>query len=320
MPKIHLAGITQEDCQKIFLKMLSCLRSSEYKDISNTNIDFRKFHIIEIFITLFLDQLDILFKKGLRKNYISISENCKFLKGRLKIQENIRENLCHKDNFYVEYSDFIENIPENRVIKTALKFLSTKSTYFENIKRIRKFLFILDEIDLALNIRGEFSKISINRNNNYYEKALNMSKIFLLGNSYVPQAGSNSLVSLSFPLNKLFEDYVLVQLEKDLKYQSIKINAQESRYYLMQSPSKFVIKPDIVLRKDNKIAILDTKWKLLNENSEDKKLRTSVALKLTELSSSLDRLSKLSSACCLSGKSGNEMQRPQEALDLTFRS
>lgn len=72
-----------------------------------------------------------------------------------------------------------------------------------------------------------------------------------------------------FPLNKLFEDYVLAFLAKKFAKMPVKIKSQEQKYNLLYNPQKFQLKPDIVIehKNENKIAILDAKWKLLDENN-----------------------------------------------------
>lgn len=95
LPKIYFHDEEVKTAKDIFLKMISKLQSEYYKQICNTDVDNQDFPILEIFITLFLNELDVLFKRGLRKNYVDISENSLFIKGKIKINENIRHNIAH---------------------------------------------------------------------------------------------------------------------------------------------------------------------------------------------------------------------------------
>ena len=109
----------------------------------------------------------------------------------------------------------------------------------------------------------------------YYETPLELAQIFLMGNSFLPQTGKTNLLSLMFPLEKLFEEYVFFNLKKEYKNKFQTIKAQSNPYYLIESENKFKLKPDIVMENDKTIMILDTKWKLLDMNSNDGKYNIS---------------------------------------------
>ncbi len=259
--------------KEIFVKMIKTLKSSYYKSFDNTRINNEKFPLLEVFITIFLNELDILLKHGLRKNYVRVCENSNFVKGKIKIIENIRYNIAHHEKNYVEYSEFTQNIAKNKILKKCIVFLKSKSTSNENIKRLTQALFVFDDIDDVYDIKAEFQKIHISRLNSHYSVPLELAKVFLCGNSFLPQSGSNNLISLMFPLNKLFEDYVFNYLNKTLDKTKYIVKAQSNPYCLLDDPQKFRLKPDIVIeyKNENKIAILDTKWKLLDCDKIDGK-------------------------------------------------
>lgn len=275
LPKICFSENKQDECRTIFRNMIATLKSNYYKAFDNTNINCGKFPLMEIFITVFLNELDNLIRLGVRKNYVKVSENSNFIKGKIKILNNIKYNSTHKERNYIEYSKFIENIPENIILKTCLIYLQNKTTDIYNKKRINEALFVFDEIRVTYNIANEFNKICLNRLNMYYETPLELAQIFLMGNSFLPQTGKTNLLSLMFPLEKLFEEYVFFNLKKEHKDKFKTIKAQSNPYYLIESENKFKLKPDIVMENDKTIMILDTKWKLLDMNSNDGKYNIS---------------------------------------------
>lgn len=275
LPKICFSENKQDECRTIFRNMIATLKSNYYKAFDSTNINCGKFPLMEIFITVFLNELDNLIRLGVRKSYVKVSENSNFIKGKIKILNNIKYNSTHKERNYIEYSKFIENIPENIILKTCLIYLLNKTTDIYNKKRINEALFVFDEISVTYNIPNEFNKICLNRLNMYYETPLELAQIFLMGNSFLPQTGRTNLLSLMFPLEKLFEEYVFFNLKKEHKDKFKTIKAQSNPYYLIESENKFKLKPDIVMENDKTIMILDTKWKLLDMNSNDGKYNIS---------------------------------------------
>ena len=227
-----------------------------------------KMPLLEIFISMFLEELTKLVRKGIKSDYITKEENLKFLKGKLKINEQIKYNYIHKERFFVEYQEFSSDRVENRLIKTTLQFLYKKSKSNKNQQRIREFLFVFDEIGVSHNIKIDFSKVKLNRQMKDYEQVLLWCKTFLLENSFSPYKGNDVAFALLFDMNMLFESYVYSYLKKHGNYESI--TAQDREYhlaYLNGETKKFQLKPDIVINKDSeKVIIADTKWKILSED------------------------------------------------------
>ncbi len=130
-----------------------------------------------------------------------------------------------------------------------------------------------------------------------YEQVLLWCKTFLLGNSFSPYRGNSVAFALLFDMNKLFESYVYDYLRKEEGYSSI--TAQDSGYYLAYlngKDGKFRLKPDIVINKnvDEKMTIVvDTKWKLLSENSTNQKVSQSDMYQLFAYGSKYEKCDEL---------------------------
>jgi 5-methylcytosine-specific restriction enzyme subunit McrC len=87
----------------------------------------------------------------------------------------------------------------------------------------------------------------------------------------------NAGISFLIPMEKLFEKYVAIELRKQLP-QGYQLKEQISSKYLSNEPKAFQLKPDMAIYENNNLKyILDTKWKLIDENkiyengNEDKK-------------------------------------------------
>jgi 5-methylcytosine-specific restriction enzyme subunit McrC len=262
LPKIKNA--TTEKSKDILIKMLKTLKNSPFKNLSVANLKSSKIPLFEIFISMFLEELTVLVRNGIKSDYISKEENLKFLKGKLKISEQIKYNTIHKERFFVQYEEFISNRVENRIIKTTLQFLYNKSKLNKNQQRIREFLFVFDEIEISHNIKKDFSKIKLNRQMKDYEQVLLWCKTFLFENSFSPYKGNDIAFALLFDMNLLFESFVYSYLKKSSNFQDIK--SQDRTHYLAYENGigRFRLKPDIVINGGKIIA--DTKWKILSED------------------------------------------------------
>ena len=262
LPKIKNATI--EKSKDILIKMLKTLKNSPFKNLSVANLKSSKIPLFEIFISMFLEELTVLVRNGIKSDYISKEENLKFLKGKLKISEQIKYNTIHKERFFVQYEEFISNRVENRLIKTTLQFLYNKSKLNKNQQRIREFLFVFDEIEISHNIKTDFSKIKLNRQMKDYEQVLLWCKTFLFENSFSPYKGNDIAFALLFDMNLLFESFVYSYLKKSSNFQDIKSQDRTHHLAYENGIGRFRLKPDIVINGGKIIA--DTKWKILSED------------------------------------------------------
>lgn len=274
LPKIVLAQ-NDEKCDKtrnIFLKMLQCMDENQFKVSDFANLNTSKMPLFEIFIQMFLNDVQRLTRVGLKSGYVHIEANSKTFKGKLLVSQNIRENLVHQERFFVEYDEFQLNRSENRLVKSTLLYLNKKSNNDSNLTELRRQLMFFEQVDASVNYETDFSKVVKTRNTTEYENLMAWARVFLQNKSFSTFSGSTSVRSILFPMEKVFEAYVAKMLRKaviketeDDYWREWNVRSQYGAKYLFEVPSnKFQMRPDIVMKKDDKInIILDTKWKRL---------------------------------------------------------
>ncbi|WP_144689265.1 McrC family protein [Campylobacter jejuni] len=251
--------------KNLLINMLKTLKNSPFKKSQISSLQISKMPLFEVFITMFLDEFNSVYKKGLMRSYLSCEENRAFLKGKLLFNAHIKQNLIHKERFFTSSDEFVLDIAPNRLIKSTLNFLKSKTSL--NKFRLIKAMQILDEVEFSKNYEKDFS-YKISRHFDYYENLLLWCKIFLKNESFMPYHGKNEAFALLFPMEKIFEDYVAYMLKKVNPTQDIKI--QSSGKYLISKNDEncFMLKPDLYI--ENK-TILDTKWKIPNDSEDEKK-------------------------------------------------
>ena len=261
-----------ERSKAVFIKMLRTLKNFPFKSSNLASLKTQNLPLLEIFISMFLCELEALVKKGIKSDYVALEENLNFLKGKLNINEQIKRNSIHKERFYVRYSEFLSDININRIIKTTLKFLYKKSNSSKNQQKIRELLFIFDEVLECEDYKNFFAKLVINRQVKHYEQTLLWCKIFLFNNSFTPHKGDDLAFALLFDMNALFESYVGNFIKKSFPGTIL----QHSEKHLVEDPKSFKLRPDIFLKGE---FIADTKWKIIRQdiNESEKKYKISQA-------------------------------------------
>ena len=95
LPKVYQSENVDDsekikESKTILLKMLRSLRNAPFKSIDQAHLKASRMPILEIFISVFLKEMEVLLKRGIKHHYSSTEENHKYLKGRLLFSENVK--------------------------------------------------------------------------------------------------------------------------------------------------------------------------------------------------------------------------------------
>ncbi len=265
LPKIY--GIKNDsdykETKRIFINMLKAMRDFEGRSFNFANLDISKTNIYDLFIDMYLQEVNKLVKKGLRSNYVSDADNLNTIRGRIDIKENILKNYADHSKIYCIFDEYEINRIENRLIKSTLIKFSYMRTTSKNIKTALQMLNYFDGVEPSTNYVADFSKIQIDRNTKDYELLMRWSKVFLLNKSFTSFSGKTTSRVLLFKMDSLFEQFVAKLVKKFSNEKGYVATPQEKELHLFDSPSKFSLKPDIVVKKPTSLVIMDTKWKRL---------------------------------------------------------
>ncbi len=275
LPKIQLAKATDDTENKatidLFMKMLACLKNFKGKQLSESNINTKKMSVFEVFIWMYVSSVSELVKKGLKSAYTQQEDNLKFYKGKMLTNQQIKYNFAHKERFYCQYDEYNLNRPENKLIKSTLLKLERITQYPDNSKMIKQLLAFFEVVEPSApgSYEKDFAAIHFDRSNAEYEEIIEWSKVFLINKSFTSFSGDSNAIALLFPMEKLYEAYV-GKYAKRVFGSDYSVYTQYKSEHLFEAPNRFLLKPDIVLKKtvDGKeqTIVMDTKWKRLINN------------------------------------------------------
>ena len=256
-----------EKTKRIFLKMLRSMKDFPSKVFNDAALKVDRMNLYEIFINMYLQEVRQLVKHGIKSAYVQQEDNLLYYKGKLQVSKHIRENLVHGERFYVAYDEFHPNRPENKLVKATLLKLQKLTTSAENSKAIRQLLTAFEMVEPSTNYQKDFSKVHIDRNTKDYKMLMQWSKVFLMNKSFTTFSGSDRSRALLFPMESVYESYVAQQMKKVMCPEGWDVSTQDKGHYLFMEPRKqFALRPDIVLEREGRVVILDTKWKRLIDN------------------------------------------------------
>nr|WP_232847234.1 McrC family protein [Shewanella nanhaiensis] len=258
-----------EKARKSLLVMLRALKGFSHIQTSSANIASQKMPLLEVFISQFIKSVNVLVKRGLRSDYVRREDNLAFLKGKLNVGKQVKRNYINKHKFYCEYDEFLLDRPANRLLHSALLKVKTISRSAANQKLLQELEFVFNEVPQSSDYKLDFTNVKLDRGMSYYQVPLAWCKLILEGLSPQSMKGESHAVSLLFPMEKVFEDYVAKVLKDQLAvtHPELSISSQVTGEYLASydGRDKFSLRPDLVVKhgKSNQI-VLDTKWKLLD--------------------------------------------------------
>lgn len=275
LPKISRAGGAPSVSRQALLNMLQHLREFRHIETTDAAIATEKLPLFEVFIRQFLQSVNTLVKRGLQSEYVRQEANQGFMKGKLLTAMQLKHNLVNKHRFYVEYDEYLQDRPVNRLIHSALHKVAQYTRLNTSQKLCRELIFAFSDVPLSRNIKQDFAAIKVTRGMEHYHRPLDWARLILEGSTPISMQGKTEALSLLFPMEAVFEAYVASVLHKQLRPPLVLKEQARSRYLVhFNGARRFNLKPDVLIQNRNKaILVMDTKWKLLDSrkaSSSDK--------------------------------------------------
>ena len=268
LPKIDLAE-DHEETRRIFLEMLRTWRGLRHAELPPSSIrSLKRFPMREAFVFLFLRNLASLARHGLARRYVPVEDNLPYLRGRLLFREQIRENLTNRARFFVTHDEFSADRPANRLIRSTLSRLRHTVRNDANRQLLQELSEALAHVPLSPDPATDWRRHSVDRTMQHYKPVMAWVRLFLFGHGLATWRGEHENLSLSFPMEEIYEDFVTQCFRHHQREYGLV--AQGPQKPLTCSPKAFWMKPDITLQRGGSNEfILDTKWKRLKSEAEE---------------------------------------------------
>lgn len=273
LPKIDLDDDPDyENTRQVFLKMLrrwrrlgTEVRESDIRALS-------RYPMLEVFVRQFLERVNELARHGLARSYVTREENLPYLRGRIVFARQIRENATNQARFCVAHDELSVNRPANRLIRTALERLEPWVRRPDNQQMLREALIHCAEVPPTLNIHADWHSHHVDRSIRHYRPVMQWVRLFLFNSGLATFSGTHTNLSLLFPMEQVFEDFVTDSFRRYQHRYTLRGQSPQDAIATINGRSAFVMKPDISLWRGDRVAfILDAKWKRVDATTEDPK-------------------------------------------------
>lgn len=247
----------------VLIQMLKACGKLKAQSSGSAHVKRQHLNLLEVYFELFLIEVESLIRKGLIKQYRKQTQNTKALKGKLEFAGHIHKNSVHKERFYTTHQVYDHNHLLHQVLHMALTIVDqfTKGSRLQDFTK--RMLLNFPEVSNKTVTVQQINSIQLNRKSNIYGSALEIARLIILNYSPDITSGKEKMLSLLFDMNQLWEEFILKQVQKACLNTGIEVSGQESKAFWGDNS----LRPDIVLRKNGKVYIIDTKWKRPQKSS-----------------------------------------------------
>ncbi len=166
--------------RELLWKMLHVVHDLPFCESTDAALEKRHGSLLEILIARFLQEISRIVHRGIRSDYVRVTAEAAFIKGRLRVAQQIRQPISRQHYFQIEYDCFMPNRAENRLIKTALQYVTKSSKHMDNQRLARELLFAFDAIPVSTQLKTDFSRWSTQRDMIHYRSAKPWVELILL--------------------------------------------------------------------------------------------------------------------------------------------
>jgi 5-methylcytosine-specific restriction enzyme subunit McrC len=286
LPKIDSAADEgDETIRTRLISMLDVALGLKLGDGQALAMARQKETLLDILIRLFSDHLLAEARRGLARAYMAQEEDLVALRGRLDIIRQFTHHAVRPDRVACRFDTLLPDTPLLRVMKACVLMLRRHARVLETQRRLDELRFLLAEVSDVPVSALPWTQVRIDRTNRRWETLHGLAKLFLKrewqSTNHDAKAGQG--ITLLFAMNDLFEAYINELARRALHHRDLTDHSQGGLLYCLMEEGEggrkcFQTTPDILIKRGGQtVMIIDTKWKQIGLNPEDKKRGVSQA-------------------------------------------
>ena len=214
---------------------------------------------------------------------MSKNENIAVIKGKININETIKNKINRKNLISCDYDELSENNIYNQILKTTADILLHHQAVNKERKiELKKVFLFFNEVDTIDPFTIKWNMLRFERSNRNYELIITICRFIIEECILATDKGDYKINSFLYKniMSSLYEKFVLAYYK--YHHGKLKPTSEKFRWYSETDNLLPVMKTDISLEYENKALIIDTKYytNILVINSQHKnnsnpKLRSS---------------------------------------------
>ena len=196
-------------------------------------------------------------RKGLISGYVNREESLQVLKGRIDFSRQFKKHPESYLPFEVAFDDFVEDVPENQILKMALHISLKYGLRSRSLRnQAQNLLFNFKDVsDIKVVAVWNASRLNL-----HYWNALRLAELIISGNGFHENVGDIQISGFSIDMYRVFEDFVAKQLSERINSSEDLVTTKNS--LPLDIGGIYREKPDIIWYRNGKpFQVMDTKYK-----------------------------------------------------------
>jgi 5-methylcytosine-specific restriction enzyme subunit McrC len=255
--------------------LLWMLEVANFQDLAETqtaHLDEAPTSFFDLFAYLLGKNLLPELQRGIAHSYIAVEGDCRAVRGRIKVAEQLTRNWNRYDRISCAWDEFTPDTAMNRLLKCACRFLAGRVNYSEAarlLKDCQTLLGDVEDVDPSAALR-DAARCRFDRSQMRFSTAFDLARRLLRGIGHNLGVGTANTFVFLMDMNAVFEKYVHAVLESHF---STNVEQQKFLGRLFNLPSGGIHQfADFFWKKDNGAWIGDAKYKHL-ARGQNKPLR-----------------------------------------------
>jgi len=275
LPKIH--GLADDVIRHRLVNMLAVAMDLDVASGRLTSLGWQRDNLLEILIGLFAAKLTDAVRLGMPRRYVPHEEDLPALRGRLDATRQFTSLAASPQKLASRFDELSVDIALNQIMQAAVRKLQKLSRSQSNQRSLRELSFAYADVTPHAQSRLRWDLVVLDRTNMRWRELLDLAQLLLGEKFQTTTSGADQGFSLLFEMNTLFERYVAKMLQRAARSTPLRVVAQQGGMYCLTEldggqSQRFHTKPDIrVLRGNETVLVIDTKWKRLSRRVDDPK-------------------------------------------------
>lgn len=271
-------GILIQNIYYMLSYAFQVLKQENYRELAGEPFD----NIQDLFAAILAKGIAQQLKRGLYREYIPKTEILSVLRGKLDMQETLRNRLRQRQQLGCEYDVLSENNIYNQILRTTADILIREPhVAAERRQALKRVILFFDGIDATDPADIHWNVLSYHRSNQTYRMLMNICYFVLDGMLQTTEDGKHRMREFSDEhMEKLYERFILEYYRTH--HPHLRAMSAQVKWNLDEDNDDLAIRflptmqTDIMLRGDVKTLIIDAKYysRIMQEHHGSESVRS----------------------------------------------
>lgn len=271
-------GILIQNIYYMLSYAFQVLKQENYREIAGEPFE----NIQDLFAAILAKGIAQQLKRGLYREYVPRSESLSVLRGKLDMQETLKNRLRQRRQLGCEYDELSENNIYNQILRTTADILIREpGVATQRRQALKQVILFFDGIDAVEPAGIGWNVLSYHRSNQTYRMLMNICYFILDGMLQTTEQGRYRMREFSDEhMERLYERFILEYYRAH--HPHLQPTSAQVNWDLDEDNDDQAIRflpamqTDIMLRGDVKTLIIDAKYygRIMQEHYDSERIRS----------------------------------------------